>query len=197
VDCAGIKIEDEISYYYQVKSGDMLLCRVNAPLVSECFKFIKLGKKANIQGRDVGQGLISTINKMDANDLGDLQMKLSDWLHREVTKENNKRNPSDSRIITLQDRYDCINCFMEDQTTIEQVINSIKELFTDDKDCPGIMLSSIHKAKGLEAKRVFLLEPEGATVPHPMAKTEWQQEQEMNLRYVAITRAIEELVYVS
>ena len=41
------------------------------------------------------------------------------------------------------------------------------------------------------------MEPKGATVPHPMAKGQWQTEQEFNLRYVAITRAIEELVYVS
>lgn len=30
-----------------------------------------------------------------------------------------------------------------------------------------------------------------------MATLAWEREQEMNLRYVAVTRAIEELVYVS
>ena len=49
----------------------------------------------------------------------------------------------------------------------------------------------------LEAKRVFLLQPEGATIPHPMAKTARQREQEYNILYIAITRAIEEFVYVS
>jgi superfamily I DNA/RNA helicase len=59
------------------------------------------------------------------------------------------------------------------------------------------MLSSIHKAKGLEARRVFFIRTEKAPCPHPMAKTAWAREQEQNLCYVAITRAIEELVYVS
>ena len=59
------------------------------------------------------------------------------------------------------------------------------------------MLSSVHKAKGLEAKRVFILQPEGATMPHPAAHTLWEKEQELHILYVAITRAIEELVYVS
>ena len=66
-----------------------------------------------------------------------------------------------------------------------------------DGETDGVLLSSIHKAKGLEADRVFLIEPEGAPVPHPMAKQDWEIEQEWNLRYVAITRAKKELIYVS
>ncbi len=226
----------------------MILCRVNAPLVSECFKFLREGRKANIQGRDVGQGLISTIQKLMKNfkpwnpptvddsaltgvqEIPILMASLSDWLRQEQRKENAKRNPSEARSIALQDRYDCLVCFTEDihtevccrlclgerqyedgddcpdcngrgveylPGTVRQVIQKIEDVFTDDKHGEGIKLSSIHKAKGLEAKRVFLLQPEGATIPHPMAKSAWQREQEMNLLYVAITRAKEELIYVS
>jgi superfamily I DNA/RNA helicase len=58
----------------------------------------------------------------------------------------------------------------------------------------GTLLSSIHRAKGLEAKRVFILRSD--LLPHPMAKSEWAKGQEKNLSYVAKTRAIETLVYV-
>ena len=187
----------ESCYRGYIGDKDMVLCRCNAPLVSECFKFLREGRRANIQGRDVGQGLISTINKMKATDVAHLESKLSDWLQNEQRKENAKRNPSEARLIALQDRHDCLSCFMEEQQTVEEVIKRIKEIFTDDKHGEGIKLSSVHKAKGLEAKRVFILQPEGATMPHPMAKSKWQREQEMNLLYVAITRAIEELIYVS
>ncbi len=188
------------TYTDRVQDGDFLLCRVNAPLVSQCFRFIRMGRKATIQGRDVGQGLISTVKKLSKD--GELTVvefvaKLSDWLHQETEKEQAKRNPSDAKIIALQDRHDCLLCFTEGATTIAEVTHKIETIFTDRKDEPGIRLSSIHRAKGLESRRVFLLEPEGATVPHPMARSQWQRGQEMNLRYVAITRAIEELVYVS
>lgn len=185
------------TYHDQAADGDMVLCRVNAPLVSECFRFIRMGRKANIQGRDVAAGLISTINKLKAVSLVQLVEKISDWLHKEKQKEQAKRNPSESKLIALQDRADCILCFTEGAATVEDVIARINSVFTDDGKAKGIRLSSIHKSKGLEADRVFLLEPEGATVPHPMAKSPWQYEQELNLRYVAITRAIHELVYVS
>lgn len=185
-----------LCYRHQVQDGDMVICRVNAPLVSQCFAFLKEGRKANIQGRDVAKGLINTINKMKATDLPDLLLKLSDWKHSEVAKENAKRNPSDTRIIAIQDKYDCLCMFCEDCTTVQNVLDRIDKVFTDEKQSAGVKLSSVHRSKGLEAKRVFILQPEGASMPHPMAKSAWQREQEMNLKYVAITRAIEELVWV-
>lgn len=189
--------EGPIAYVTLVEEGDMILCRCNAPLVSECFRFLKADRLATIQGKDVGQGLISTIKKLKANDVPDLVGKLSDWLHAETEKENRKRIPNEQRVINLNDRHDCLICFTDNATSVEGIIKRIEDLFTDAKDGRGITLSSIHKAKGLERKRVFLLEPVGATVPHPMAKSAWQRGQEMNLRYVAITRAISELVYVT
>ena len=184
------------SYHQLTMDGDMILCRVNAPLVSQCFKFLKAGRKAQIQGRDVGQGLINLIKKLKAEDLCDLEEKLSDWHHAEAQKELAKRSPNEDRLIALQDKMDCLQCFMEDANTVEEVTNKIEAVFTDDRDNPGIKLSSAHKAKGLEAERVFLLMPEGAKVPHPMAKTKWAVEQESNILYVMITRARKELVYV-
>ncbi len=190
------KTKKQDSYRFSAKEGDMILCRVNAPLVSECFKFLKDERKATIRGRDVAQALESTIHKQNASDIVDLAAKLSDWVILEVDKEQHKCNSSNARVIALQDRYNCLCCFLENATNIQEVIGKIEKIFSD-KNEEGITLSSIHKAKGLEAKRVFLLEPEGATVPHPMAKSKWQIKQEWNLRYVAITRAIEELVFVS
>jgi superfamily I DNA/RNA helicase len=188
---------DRSDYRSEVQDGDFIICRVNSPLISECFRFLKEGKRANIQGRDIGAGLVSTIKRLNAKTMPELMEKLSDWYHKETTKENAKRNPNEIRLIGLQDRYDCLCCFTEGMDTIEAVINRIETVFTDDGKVKGIRLSSIHKAKGLEAKRVFFLQPEGASCPHPMARSEWQRKQEWNLLYVGITRAIEELVYVS
>lgn len=189
-------IQNLPNYRSMVQDGDMILCRCNAPLVSECFKFIKQGRKAVIQGRDIGQGLISTITKMKAASVENLVQKISDWLHREVSKENAKRNPSEARIQALEDRHDCIIVFTEGAKVIEDVIAKIESIFTDNKEAKGIRLSSIHKAKGLEAHRVFWLRlPKTEFVPEN--ESHWQTEQRYNLMYVAVTRAIDELVVVS
>lgn len=55
----------------------------------------------------------------------------------------------------------------------------------------GVTISTIHRAKGLEAKNVVLLDPH--LLPHPRAVTQTELEQERNLKYVATTRALETL----
>lgn len=188
------------TYHGYVNDGDMILCRVNSPLVKQCFHFLKAGRKANIQGRKIGEGLISTIKKLKAGHIAELIGKLGEWLDDEQRKENAKKNPNENRLINIQDRHDCLLCFANQfrpTDPVQMVLDKITSIFTDTKDKPGIRLSSIHKAKGLEAHRVFFLQPKGAECPHPMAKTKWQKDQELNLCYVAVTRAITELIYVT
>lgn len=181
----------------EVEAGDMILARVNAPLISECFKYIKEGRKANIVGRSIGDGLISLIKKLKADSVTDLITKLDEWYELEQQKENAKKHPREDFLVNLEDKYSCLMVFASDDTcsTVEDVAAKIEQIFTDD-DIPGIVLSSIHKAKGLEARRVIFMRHSQAPIPHPMAKTKWAREQERHLIYVAKTRAIEELWYV-
>jgi DNA helicase-2/ATP-dependent DNA helicase PcrA len=197
VSHASFKAAEGQDYTKDVFDGDFILCRVNAPLVSQCFRFLKAGRKANIQGKDIGAGLISLIKKQKVKTVVDLIPKLEEFFRKEEEKENKKRFPNEARRIALQDRQDCLMTFCEGYEFVEEVIAKIESVFTDDRVSPGIKLSSIHKSKGLEAKRVFFLVHKDAPCPHPMAESEWQMEQEWNLRYVAITRAIEELVFVA
>jgi len=194
---AGYDSEGKGYYGDLAVPSDLVVCRVNAPLVHECFGFLKQGRKANIQGRDIGTGLINTVKKLKPNDICDLSMKLNDWYHEQCQKENAKKNPRETRIIAIQDRYECLEHFCDAHDSVDGMIKHIQDLFTEKAPGDSILLSSIHRAKGLEANRVFFLEPDSATCPHPMAKSDWQVKQEWNLRYVAMTRAINELYYIA
>lgn len=209
------------SYRSHVKDDDMIVCRVTAPLIGECFKLIKLGHKANVLGRNISKGLITTINKVKAANIQELRVGIEQWAHAETTKELLRKPPREMRLIAIQDKCDCILALCDGAASVEHVCDRVRDIFSAGYVCPtcngkqqdeatkcpncgvnlvpikGIRLCTIHKAKGLEANRVFFLEPKGATCPHPMAKSKWQVEQEWNLRYVGITRAIKELVYVS
>lgn len=184
----------------EVRDADMVLCRVNAPLVSLCFRLLKTGRKARIQGRKIGEGLISLIKKLKADSISDLISKLDQWHMAERQKLERKKFCSEGAMIALGDKVDCLNSFIEgaipltegSERTVDDVIRMIEKVFQDSGS--GVLLTSIHRAKGLEARRVFFLKPE--LCPHPMAKLDWQKVQEQNLRYVAITRAIDDLIYV-
>lgn len=187
------KVDRQDAYTKQAQPGDFVLCRVNAPLVSECFRFIRAGVKANIQGRDVGRGLIQTVEKLKAGSVTDLITKLAAWKDKEEAKENAKKFPSENKLTAIGDKHDCLMCFVDSADTVEAVVKKIEEVFTDDKVSPGIKLSSIHRSKGLEARRVFIIQRslrEDKMQP-------WELAQEENIRYVGITRAVEELIYVS
>lgn len=76
--------------------------------------------------------------------------------------------------------------------TPEHLCREIEKIFVD--DTAGIVLSTMHKAKGLESDRVFIIER--FRLPVPFATQNWEREQENNLDYVARTRAKHTLVYV-
>lgn len=186
-------------YREVVEAGDMVLCRTNAPLVSECFKFLKSDRKANILGKDIGTNLIRLIEKMKAEDVGDLMQKLDDWKEKESQKESGRKNPNENRLIAIADKYECLIHFCEGAKSVESISDKIKAIFTDDKNVPGIKLASMHKSKGLEADNVFIIESGNATVPHVMAIKAGAREikAEYRLLYVALTRAKSNLYLVS
>lgn len=178
-----------------VRRGDMIISRVNAPLISEAIGFLRQKQKAVIIGREFGGSIISLIKKLGEGktivELIELVQKNRDL---EVEKENARRSPSESKLIAIQDKTDCILEFAAEADTVDGMIKLVEEVFSDTGE--GIRLASIHRSKGLEAKRVFFLQGKKAPIPHPMVRQQWGKDQEQNLLYVGTTRAINELVIV-
>lgn len=174
--------------------GDMVLCRTNAPLVGTAFRFITAGKKATIVGGDIGKGLISLVKKLKAVDVTDLMDKVEAWHQSESEKAAKMKYANEAKLIALSDKKDCIMAFCEGCLEVDDVVKSIDAMFSDTTR-EGVRLSSIHRAKGLEAQNVHILCPE--QLPHPMASSKEQRVQEDNLKYVAITRTMEKLVWVA
>jgi DNA helicase-2/ATP-dependent DNA helicase PcrA len=59
----------------------------------------------------------------------------------------------------------------------------------------GIQLSTIHKAKGLEADNVFIICP--SLIPSRLAELDWEKEEEKHLQYVMCTRPKNSLNFVT
>jgi superfamily I DNA/RNA helicase len=189
-EIVNIKIEDLPTH---VTEGDYILCRTTAPLVSMCLRLLRLGKMATVKGRDIGEGLINfidTVNK-GSTDINDFYNSLNEYVTKKMG-EYEARNKTSS-IIELQDKYDTIDALSEEVKTVEELKAKVKGLFSD--EVSGIVLSTIHKSKGLETDNVYILKPE--ILPHPKAKLDWQITQEKNLKYVAITRAKKKLCFVN
>ena len=187
--------EVNVNAAFVPKGGDLVLCRVNAPLVSECFSLITQGIPAYVLGRDIGYSLQVLVKKVTDDSSMTLERFLP-ALADHVDKRINalKLQEKDKQIQSLTDKHDCILALAGNVNTVGGLLDNIKEIFGEQGKKAGVVFSTIHKAKGLEAENVWILEPQ--LMPHPMATTPADRQQETNLCYVAITRAMKTLNYV-
>jgi ATP-dependent DNA helicase UvrD/PcrA len=176
-----------------MQPGDMGICRRNAPLISAAYKLIASGKPVLVRGRDIGKGLQALIRKLKARDIPELIEKIESYRQRELEKLEKQGKKADAAKVALNDKLDTLIALTEGMTDLSELRAHIDQLFSDNDDKGKIILSSIHKAKGLEAFVVYIFDY--ARIEIPMSQ-EWQQLQERNAKYVALTRSKDKLYLV-
>jgi len=175
----------------EAQSGDFVLCRTTMPLVKLFFQFLTQGKKAIIKGSDIGVHLIELIGKVN-----NLDRLITFWeeelqSYRNDLKKEGILDPNEhSGYATLEDKVTTLLFLARISDSILDLKHKIRSIFTD--EIQGIVLSTVHKIKGLEANRVFIVRPD--QLPMQTSKP-WQYIQEKNLEYVAYTRAKLDLIF--
>ena len=186
--------EDKISE--MVREGDLMLCRTNAPLLKTCYQLIADGVPARVRGRKIGEGLVKIVKdiRKKTENFDRFLDGLGDWETKHIDRVVRMKGDNEGAKAIIYDKVACLRVVYgaSDANSYDELTRSITNLFSDGRE--SVILSTVHKAKGLEAKRVFILKPE--LMPHPMARQPWEMEQEKNLKYVALTRAQETLVFV-
>ena len=158
---------------------------------------IRAGIPARIRGTDISKNLISILNYVEDKpgfQFSRLNSFLGGYLEEQrQLRRGQSQDDIEMIMANILDRIETIQAIYESSRarTMEDLKRSISDLFSDKR--AKVWLSSIHKAKGLESNRVILLYPH--LLPHPNAKKPWEKEQEWNLKYVALTRAIAELIF--
>lgn len=183
-----------------LRPGDSILCRNTAPLIGLAFSLIRRGIGCYVEGRDIGQSLESLATKWKTvTTTVDLLAKLEDYRDRETA--NLRARDAEHLIQSLDDRIDTLIAIADGTVTVDEIKRRINDLFknassADSHQCRNLVtLSTVHKAKGAEWDRVFIL-GYYELMPSRYATQSWQQVQESNLQYVAITRAKRDLAYI-
>ena len=189
------------------EDGDMILCRNNAPLVQVYNEFLKLGKKAYIRGKDIGNNLKKLVQstrqtKINADCREDgLFVRLYDDLfitRNQIMDKSAVDAQTAMKSPIIEGKLDMIKALevlSEGLKTTDELITKIEEIFPKKDKKEGISLSTIHKAKGLEANNVYIVCR--SLMPSKSAKKDWEVQQEHNLMYVAYTRAKNKLGFVN
>jgi DNA helicase-2/ATP-dependent DNA helicase PcrA len=162
--------------------GDAILCRTNAPIVRLAFQLLSARKQCYIEGREYGEQMISLVKKINPMRIEDLPQLLERY------------SASQRESLMLQDKIAAINALLPGCHNVGDLLNLIDTMFT--KRPSSIVLSSVHKSKGLEWNRVWIFRYH-SLMPHPKSVESGSDlTQEYNLKYVAVTRARTELNFI-
>lgn len=175
--------------YVEAEPGDFVLSRTNAPLLSTCLDLIRAGKPAMVKGRDIAVAITRLMQKLTPKNTMRLTMdNVNDWLGRQLAKVRDEED-----IQRINDQADVMRFLIDECDGVPvQMESLLSRLFRDDMK-GAVVCSTIHKAKGLETDRVFILcETFRGDFRFPSGSIE-----EDNLKYVAITRTKKELVFVN
>jgi len=198
ITCPDTALEGEVvdittdKMYDIVKPGSFILSRTNAPMIKICMLLIKRGIKANIRGRDVGKQLNYLIKKSKKKQIPAFLKWLEVWKDEEVERLLSKKVNTDN----VLDRYECLVSLCEDHKTLEEVSEKIEHLFDDTDEKNIVILSSVHRAKGLERDEVFILRWTFRQWLDDKLEFVEKPNEEANIAYVAATRAKKSLYIV-
>lgn len=181
----------------EIESGDIVICRNNAPLIYLYLYLLSKGEKSYILGKELGEQLLKIVSKIE--DESNIKHSISDILDEYGKKliEKGIKNPKTNKLY-LKVEENCVIILMLHSRvgSVEKLKELIESIFIEKLNrSNAIMLSTIHKTKGMENDKVFILDIH--LIPHKYAESQRELYQESCLKYVAITRPKTELIYIN
>lgn len=200
-------IREKVSIY-EPKNGDMVLSRTTAPVVDLYLKYLRVNKPCYIKGAEGEKETLVGLIKSTKATILDKKCAGKDGLFPrlyqqlfEIIKSNMNTYKIDeeeairySNALQFYDTIETISVLCEGMPTVQDLINKIESVFVEN-DQKGVELSTIHKAKGLEANNVFIIPSSMPDILRDKSLP-WEIETERNLKYVACTRAKKSLNFL-
>jgi superfamily I DNA/RNA helicase len=187
-----------VSGIRDIKKDSLIICRNTSPLITLFFKLIGLGIPANLKGEDLLNSIETFLKPYLAYSIPEARHvleKKKDELTRKVS-EGSVSNEG-YKLYKLTENLKNFTVLADNLSdgygTVKGLISQTKQIFLNKMG--SVELCTIHKAKGLEADVVYILNED--LIPIKFAKSKQQLTQEENLRYVARTRAKEEMYYLN
>lgn len=183
-----------------VRAGDMILCRSNGPLVRTCLRLVRGGLPAVVVGHELPKQIIDLSKRAFAKGFADYADRLDRFAAVEEHRLRKSARASEAVEGHVADRLDLIEClsFIANDVaetgalSLDAIEARVEQLFGDSRR--AVQLSSVHRAKGQEADRVFIYHPN--LMPATYARTAEAIRGEECVQFVALTRARRDLVFV-
>lgn len=201
----------EKEMYEKVQCGDYIISRKNKYLTECALNIIKNNKPVMFLKFDISKALCSFVDNKDATTVNELINSINDEL--EILQEESKEakikfNNGNAKIIDkieeISDEIDnletialLVNNYIQENKdnkskNVSSLFSYVKSLFVTNPDLPHILVSTVHKVKGSETNNVFIIKHDEFPYTNDFMKED-QIKQELNLQYIAYTRAKDNL----
>ncbi|HOV89885.1 MAG TPA: ATP-dependent helicase [Syntrophorhabdaceae bacterium] len=203
-----VNSKDEISWKRMLK----LFSRIGKKTADHIFDFINtlehpieafISKKIGEQFKNINKETIDTWSRLfkslselyEKEALGDMISSILKNGYSEYLKYNypnyEARLEDIGQLMNFSSKYISLETFLNELSLMSGI--SGEEIVSAERDDERVILSTIHQAKGLEWRVVFLIWCADGRFPNPRAVEEGNIEEERRLFYVAVTRAMDEL----
>lgn len=177
---------NEAATVQDVSKGSLVIARKISTLLKGFFSLLSIGMPVSLKDENVFGTITGILNKHP----GDYIPELIENLHYIVQDAKDPTFGDPIEAYKLQEELDIL-VMINDYTNFgalhkKDIVKRLKEI-ADVEPEGFITMCSIHKAKGLEADEVTIINI--GEIPLESAKTPFQIDQEYNLKYVALTRA--------
>jgi superfamily I DNA/RNA helicase len=191
------QVDSVIDIGNTIRVGDAVLSRSNSPLMPMCLSLLRKGIPARIEGKDLGKQLLDIVKKLNARTVPQFMSRVETWGEKHTKHFEEKAEE-------INDQVETLKALAEGASSVHEIESRLTTLFQDsDKNSsPSVILSSVHKSKGLEWEKVYILRdtfnrkrPANAAPINPVAEAARAKE-EANIYYVALTRTKKHLVMI-
>jgi superfamily I DNA/RNA helicase len=162
----------------------IILCRTNTPLVALALSLLNLGIPFRFNRNNVESKIQGKLKHLESlsNSFDEILEVIED--QKKLVAEN-----KNWAVYDILEAIQVIVGLRPELSSWAEIRSEVRLIFLENDS--KIVLGSIHSFKGDEAKNVLVYRKD--LLPFPRAETESELTQEENLRYVAYTRALENL----
>lgn len=180
--------------------GDVVVSRLNAPLLAVACELLRRRIPVQVLGREFAEALTKLVKKVSGNanmHLEEFLEELADYSAEQYAKLTGADRGAKTRLERVIDQCAALDAVARGMAELPGAKDTtalgdhIQRLFAEARKENVVTCSTVHKVKGLEWDRVFVLYD--TMYVYGMRRHE---PEEANIEYVALTRAKKELVLV-
>lgn len=197
-----VRVVDDDELEQMTLPGSLVLSRTNAPLLNTCMRLVRAGRRVHVRGQHLVTRLLSLAGLLFGTETrAGLGRMVEAYQRDEASRIALRLGDGAAATQAMVEVLTLSGCLMaaggpsmrRGMVSLTALESAVRAAFAA-RDRDAVVCSTIHRAKGQEAERVILLDPEHVLAADARTRDDILAEE--CVMFVALTRAKRDLVLV-